>query len=143
MTRLHARARLKKRADHICQRCGFAAMLVCVIIISLVMVAVALEMYNTSGAAQVDLSRPGLALCRSRLALAKKLKKVSRRKGRLIKKLSKILKMYTTNTPNVRLHRPVLVARRYQIVQFKSLMNVHREQHQAERLQTSERTAQS
>ena len=114
MTRFHARARLKKRADHICQRCGFAAMLVCVIIVSLVMVAVALEM-----------------------------KKVSRRKGRLIKKLSKILKMYTTNTPNVRLHRPVLVARRYQIVQFKSLMNVHREQHQAERLQTSERTAQS
>ena len=50
MTRFHARARLKKRADHICQRCGFAAMLVCVIIVSLVMVAVALEMYNTSGA---------------------------------------------------------------------------------------------
>ena len=49
MTRFHARARLKKRADYICQRCGFAAMLVCVIIISLVMVVVALEMYNTSG----------------------------------------------------------------------------------------------
>ncbi len=61
MTRLHVCARLKKRADHICQRCGFAAMLVCVIIISLVMVAVALEMYNTSGAAQVDLSRPGFS----------------------------------------------------------------------------------
>ena len=41
------------------QRHRFFVLIACVIIISCCMVAIGLHMYNTSGAAQVDLSRPG------------------------------------------------------------------------------------
>lgn len=49
---------LRKRAI---RKFGFPSMIASVVVISLVLVSIALNIYNTSGAAQVDLSRPGFA----------------------------------------------------------------------------------
>ena len=61
MAKMKLHTRFGERIDNLFGRYGFAAMLVVVVVISLVMVAVSLEMYNASGAAQVDLSRPGFS----------------------------------------------------------------------------------
>lgn len=58
---------LRSEAFHMTrwQRHRFLVLIGGVIVISCVMVAVAMHLYNTSGAAQIDLSRPGYQSVRS------------------------------------------------------------------------------
>ena len=58
-----------KRSKIQWQKYRFVGMLSAVIAISLVLTGVSLEIYNTSGAAQVDLSRPGYQSVRKEATL--------------------------------------------------------------------------